>query len=176
MNNYMTMNTNLNPSMGYHFPDQQSHANLQNNMWYNNQPRITGQLFSQNQGLYNPNTGFHRPKHVRRGHKEPDTFNGKTTDWVDYIVQFEKVANWNDWDQYERAQQLIMNLRGVAQRPVGELKPYQLNDYEFIKKILSQRFNSLERETVHKFEFKNRRKQKDESVSDYEHVLRRLAS
>ena len=32
------MITNLNPSMGYHFPDQQSHANLQNNMWYNNQP------------------------------------------------------------------------------------------------------------------------------------------
>ena len=62
MNNPMTMNTNLNPSMGYHFPDQQSRANLQNNMWYNNQPRITGQLFNQNQGLYNPNTGFHRPK------------------------------------------------------------------------------------------------------------------
>ena len=38
MNNYMTMITNLNPSMGYHFPDQQSHANLQNNVWYNNQP------------------------------------------------------------------------------------------------------------------------------------------
>ena len=62
VNNPMTMNTNLNPSMGYHFPDQQSRTNLQNNMRYNNQPRITGQLFNQNQGLYNPNTGFHRPK------------------------------------------------------------------------------------------------------------------
>ena len=28
-----------------------------------------------------------------RRQKEPDTFNGRTTDWVDYIVQFEKVAN-----------------------------------------------------------------------------------
>jgi hypothetical protein len=52
------MNTNLNPSMGYHFPDQQSHANLQNNMWYNNQPRITGQLFNQNQGFHNPNSSL----------------------------------------------------------------------------------------------------------------------
>jgi hypothetical protein len=38
-------------------------------------------------------------------------------------------------------------------------------------KMLSQRFNPLERETAHKFEFKNRRKQKDESVSDYGLVL-----
>ena len=44
------------------------------------------------------------------------------------------------------------------------------------KKMLSQRFNPLERETAHKFEFKNRHKQKDESVSDYGHALRRLAS
>ena len=66
--------------------------------------------------------------------KEPDTFNGKTADWVDYIVQFEKITNWNGWDQYERAQQLIMSLRGVAQRTVSEVNPYQLNDYDFIKK------------------------------------------
>ena len=70
-----------------------------------------------------------------------------------------------------------MSLRGVAQRTVCELNPYQLNDYEFIKKkILSQRFNPLERETAHKLEFKNSCKQKDESVSDYGHALRRLAS
>ena len=45
-----------------------------------------------------------------------------------------------------------------------------------LKKILSQRFNPLERETAHKLEFKNSCKQKDESVSDYGHALRRLAS
>jgi hypothetical protein len=73
-------------------------------MWYNNQPRITGQLLSQNQSFYNPSTGFHKPNSVRRGQKEPNTFNGKTADWIDYIVQFEKVANWNGCDQYERAQ------------------------------------------------------------------------
>ena len=128
MNNPMMMGINLNPTMGYHFPDQQSHANLQNNIWYNNQPRGTDQLYNQNQGFYNPNTGFHRPNPVMKRQKEPDTFNGKTADWVDYIVQFEKIANWNGWDQYERAQQLIMSLRGVAQRTVSELIPYQLND------------------------------------------------
>jgi hypothetical protein len=41
--------------------------------------------------------------------------------------------------------------------------------------MLSQRFNPLEREKAHKFEFKNRHKQKDESVSDYGHALHRLA-
>ena len=58
------------------------------------------------------------------------------------------------------AQQLIMSLRGMAQRSISELSPQQLNDYSLIKKMLSQRFYPIERETAHKFEFKNRRKNK----------------
>lgn len=73
----------------------------------------------------------------------------------------------------ERAQQLIMSLREIAQRNVRDLIPYQLNDYEFIKRIWSQLFNLVEMGTANKhdkFEFKNRRKQKDESVSDCGHA------
>ncbi|CAC5426233.1 unnamed protein product [Mytilus coruscus] len=62
------------------------------------------------------------PPRVSRKQKEPDTFDGRNTDWVDYIIQFEKVASWNGWDQYESAQQLVMSLRGVAQRTVKLIK------------------------------------------------------
>ena len=165
----------INNPMGPPLANQQIHYNLPNNIGPTAQVRMPGQIYNQPQGFYNPNAGFHQFNPIRK-QKEPATFDGKTTDWVDYIIQFEKVANWNGWDQYERAQQLIMCLRGIAQRTVSELNPYQLNDFEFIKRMLSQRFNPIERETAHKFEFKNRRKQKDESVSDYGHALRRLAS
>ena len=122
------------------------------------------------QGLYG------HAQQTKRRPKEPDTFDGKSTDWVDYIIQFEKVATWNGWNQHEMAQQLIMSLRGLAQKSVSELNPHQLNDYSFIKRMMGQRFNPIERETAHKFEFKNRKKYKTESVSDYGHSLRRLAA
>lgn len=131
--------------------------------------------FVQNTGYPNQNVGFNRPPLYRKP-KEPDTFDGKSTDWPDYIVQFEKVAAWNYWDIFESAQQLVMSLRGIAQKTVSELNPYQLNDYYFLKRTLGQRFNPIERETAHRFEFKNRRKQKDESITDYGHALRRLAT
>ena len=51
------------------------------------------------------------------------------------------------------AQQLIMSLRGIAQRSLSKLNPQQSNDYSFIKKMLSQRFNPTELGTAHKFEF-----------------------
>ena len=169
-----TMNTSVgtgfNNNMGIPYMNQTQNT-LPNNMSFA-QPRMPSQVH----GVFNQNSALHQQNPIMRKQKEPDTFDGKTTDWVDYIIQFEKVANWNGWDPYERAQQLIMSLRGIAQRTVSELNPYQLNDFEFIKRMLSQRFNPIERETAHKFEFKNRRKQKDESVSDYGHALRRLAS
>ncbi|KAL3885399.1 hypothetical protein ACJMK2_025462 [Sinanodonta woodiana] len=51
-----------------------------------------------------------------RKEKEPDKFDGKNVEWQDYIVHFEQVAYWNNWNKIERAQQLAMSLRGVAQR------------------------------------------------------------
>ncbi|VDH95431.1 Hypothetical predicted protein [Mytilus galloprovincialis] len=146
-------------------------------------PNINPQVYGVHQNMMAPQfypnmmgPMQNNPPRVSRKQKEPPTFDGQNSDWVDYIIQFGKVATWNGWDPYESAQQLVMSLRGVAQRMVSELNPYQLNDFTFLKHMLSQRFNPLERETAHKYEFKNRKKRKDESVSDFGHALRRLAS
>ena len=104
-----------------------------------------------------------------------DIFDGKTSEWQDYLVHFEQVSAWNGWFSWEKAQQLTMCLRGPAQKLLSNLTLIQLSDYCAIKSVLSQRFNPKERVVAFRSEFRNRRQGKDESVSDYGYQLRRLA-
>ena len=43
-----------------------------------------------------------------------------------------------------------------------------------IKRVLTQRFSPHEREVAFRCEFRNRKRSKSESVSDYDYALRRL--
>ena len=111
---------------------------------------------------------------VHRKEKEPDKFDGKSVEWKDFIVQFEYLASWNGWSTQEKAQQLVMCLRGTAQRMLGDLTFDQLQNYEVLTKILSSRFSPVGRESAYRCEFRNRRRQRNESISDYGYALRRL--
>ncbi|CAC5382207.1 unnamed protein product [Mytilus coruscus] len=111
----------------------------------------------------------------RRKQKEPDSFDGKCSEWVDYIIHFEQVASWNQWTDREKAQQLTMCLRGYAQKILSDLTLGQMSDYNALKNVLSQRFNPREGEVAYRCEFRNRRRQKDETVAEYGYGLRRLA-
>ncbi|CAC5403954.1 unnamed protein product [Mytilus coruscus] len=111
----------------------------------------------------------------RRKQKEPDSFDGKCSEWVDYIIHFEQVASWNQWNDREKAQQLTMCLRGYAQKILSDLTLGQMSDYNALKNVLSQRFNPREGEAAYRCEFRNRRRQKGETVAEYGYGLRRLA-
>ncbi|CAC5367719.1 unnamed protein product [Mytilus coruscus] len=111
----------------------------------------------------------------RRKQKEPDSFDGKCSEWVDYIIHFEQVASWNQWTDREKAQQLTMCLRGYAQKILSDLTLGQMSDYNALKNVLSQRFNPREGEVAYRCEFRNRRRQNDETVAEYGYGLRRLA-
>lgn len=111
---------------------------------------------------------------LTRREKEPEKFDGKSCDWKDFIVQFEYVAEWNRWSYREMAQQLVMCLRGTAQKLLGDLPQDQLSDYAKLKSILNNRFNPQERESAYRCEFRSRRRQKGESPTDYGYSLRRL--
>ena len=80
---------------------------------------------------------------LRHKAKEPDKFDGESIEWRDYIVHFEKVAIWNQWDDVEKAQQLLMSLRGPAQKLLSDLNPNLLDNYEYILSVLNRRFNTL---------------------------------
>ena len=78
----------------------------------------------------------HNDNITKRKQKDPDKFDGKSIEWRDYIVHFEKVAMWNNWSDTDKAQQLAMRFRGKAQKLLGELKPSKMNDYEQLRKYL----------------------------------------
>jgi hypothetical protein len=106
--------------------------------------------------------------------KEPDKFDGKSVEWCDYIIHFESVATWNRWNNAQKAQQLIMSLRGSAQKLLSDIRPDMLTNYEEIKGLLTRRFNPVERETAYRCEFRNRRQKRQESASDFGYALHRL--
>jgi hypothetical protein len=112
---------------------------------------------------------------TNRKQKEPDKFDGKSGDWVDFCAHFETVANWNGWNHQEKASQLTMCLRGTAQRLIGDLAAEQLCDYDRLKSVLTQRFAPAERITAYRCEFRVRKRERGESVTDYGYALRRLA-
>ncbi|CAG2241344.1 unnamed protein product [Mytilus edulis] len=133
--------------------------------------------------LYNPpTTATPRPisrlsigtRPISRREKEPEKFDGKSTDYKDYMVHFEQTATWNGWSDDEKAQQLTMSLRGSAQKILGDLKAEQLKNYEELKKILCQRFNPKERVAAYRCEFRTRIRRQNESLQDYGYALRRL--
>lgn len=126
---------------------------------------------SQNASFQNP-PAF--PPSKGRKSKEPSTFDGKSCDWRDYIIHFECVAAWNCWSEQEKIQQLIMSLRGQAQKMLGELDLEQLRSYQLIKTFIGRRFNPIEREPAYRCEFRNRKQQRQETASDFGYSLQRL--
>lgn len=74
-----------------------------------------------------------------------------------------------------KAQQLVMCLRGSAQKILGDLTYNELNNYDLLISVLSNRFSPAERVFSYRSEFRNRRRQKHESASDYGYELRILS-
>ena len=52
------------------------------------------------------------PRHIE---KDPATFDGGSTELVDYLKHFNRVAEWNGWSYEEKAIQLAMSLKNTAQ-------------------------------------------------------------
>lgn len=124
---------------------------------------------------FKPQPPVRKSSFMPRREKEPDKFDGRSVEWKDFIVQFEHVSLWNRWSVHEKAQQLVMCLRGSAQKMLGDLTYNELNNYDILKSVLSNRFSPAERVFSYRSEFRNRRRQKQESVSDYGYALRRLS-
>lgn len=107
---------------------------------------------------------------------EPETFDGTSSaEWSEYIIHFEQIAEWNNWSDSQKAKMLSIKLRGEAQKLLGSLSADQYNNYSVLKTTLSHRFNPQERESAYRCEFRNRRRMKDESPSDFGFALRRLS-
>ncbi|KAK3083482.1 hypothetical protein FSP39_023762 [Pinctada imbricata] len=158
-------NTHASLSQNQSVPDNQASLDMSSLSLNNTQ---------QNTSSFIPASSTSQIHPLTRREKEPEKFDGKSCDWKDFIVQFEYVAEWNRWSYREMAQQLVMCLRGTAQKLLGDLPQDQLSDYAKLKSILNNRFNPQERESAYRCEFRSRRRQKGESPTDYGYALRRL--
>ena len=126
-------------------------------------------------GDLTPSLQKHSCQATKRKQNEPDNVDGKSVEWRDYIVHFDQVSAWNGCNYPEKAQQLVMSLRRQAQKLLGELTETELNSFNDRKRILSQRYDPQERSVAYRCEFRARKRQKNESPSDFAYALRRLA-
>lgn len=74
--------------------------------------------WSQTNALHNT---FMHPSRHKRKEKEPDKFDSKNVAWQDYLVHFGQASDWNNLSYEEKSQQLVMSLRGKAQKFLAEL-------------------------------------------------------
>ena len=69
----------------------------------------------------------------------PMTFDGLSS-WHDFKVQFEMLAELNQWNETQKATYLAVQLRGSAQQVLGNLPPSHRLDYGRLLQALRQRF------------------------------------
>ena len=95
--------------------------------------------------------------------------------WESFIACFEKVAEFNDWNQYTKCRRLIISLRGDAVEYLDTLTHRQTKDYTLLKHALSQRFSEHVNPFVYEQKFYARCKQRNETFAQYSRALQSLA-
>ena len=105
---------------------------------------------------------------------KPEPFDGKS-DWPEYLVYFEQLAEVYGWDHPTMAVVLGLSLRGDARSVLASLSLAQRRDYKVLKDALTQSFCPTQQIYLYQAELKNRMKRPNESLSDMGRDIVRLA-
>ena len=105
----------------------------------------------------------------------PEAFSAKKDeDWISWIRHFEDCADLNEWSQEKRCKFLSVRLRGVALQTSQGFPETVRSNYENYKTALAQAFLPKERVDLYKAEFRTRRREPGESLSELAGTLRKL--
>ena len=117
-----------------------------------------------------------RPNYKSSRHQiHPETYEGRSP--VDqYLERFEEIADWNRWDDEERAMQLTMNLRGSAKAAVSTLSRDERRSYYSVWHVLKDSFGEKNDVLVFQEQFWQRVKGNQESLAEFSNDLKLLAS
>ena len=75
-------------------------------------------------------TSYHSGSNVQR-----TKYDGKSS-WVDYLMQFDKPAQLNDWEESQKAMELAKSLEGVARGVLADvIMEHQLNFKVLVDKL-----------------------------------------
>ena len=114
--------------------------------------------------------------HSNRVRCKPEKYDG-CSDWSDYLRHFQKVADWNEWNDREKAAQLSMNLSGLARQAWADSFCDSATEvtYDALVTALTQRFKPEGQEEAYKAEFRRRVRKAEETFLEFGYSLRRLA-
>ena len=114
----------------------------------------------------------HEPKPKDR---KPAPYDGKS-DWRNYIVQFEMIAEINKWDTLTKALELAICLRGAAAGVLTELGPELRRDNNAMVAALERQFGPGDDVRLFKAKLRNRVRGKGESLPALLQDIKRLVS
>ena len=102
---------------------------------------------------------------------KPQTYDG-TSDWPNYLTQFELVATYNGWDEDEKLAWLGNSLRGEAMSTLGRLDESDKESYSSLVHYLNLRFGTDAE--VYQLLLERRVRNVDESLSQLANNIRTL--
>ena len=104
---------------------------------------------------------------------KPGTYDG-TGNWSDYLIQFNLIADYWQWNAYEKALHLAINLRGTAQSVLADLRQDQRTNFSSLSEALAARFEPVQESELHRVTLKTRLRCKNETLSELAQDVNRL--
>ena len=96
---------------------------------------------------------------------KPGTYDG-TGNWSDYLIQFNLIADLCQWNAYEKALHLAINLRGSAQSVLTDLRQDERTNFRILTSALAARFEPVQQSELHRVTLKTRLRRENETLPD----------
>ena len=103
---------------------------------------------------------------------KPGTFDG-SGNWTDYLIQFNLIAGYYRWSNYDRALQLATHLRGTAQGVLSDLSQEQRTNFNLLISALATRFEPVQQSELYWAKKKSRIRRKGEPIVELAQDIRK---
>ena len=129
---------------------------------------------SENRGYsrYSGNRDEFRGTPSMKGVK-PGTYDG-TESWSDYVIQFNLMAEYCHWRDYEKSLQLAIHLRGTAQGVLADLRQDQRTNFTSLISALAARFEPVQQSELHHVKLKTPVRREGETLPELAQDVNKL--
>ena len=108
-----------------------------------------------------------------RNQKQCPSYDGKSS-FNDFLLQYEMVGEYNQWDRKTMASQLAMCLKDDAVAVLSDLSFDQRRQYDSLVAALRDRFEPENQTQLHRAQLKARIRQPNETLPQLAHDIRKL--
>lgn len=105
---------------------------------------------------------------------KPDIFSDGA--WEEWVSHFKLCTEVNKWNDEQKCQQFAVSLRGRAQRIFLTLKDEEKTSFNNLMEAMEKKMKPEQERMIHKMAFRQRRREKGESLVDLATNLRQLAA